>query len=660
MCVASRRSILPFVLAGLGLAVGAAALATPGDVTRVSLLDASGVAGGDQTAQGAAVSADGRFVAFTSTAKLTAADPAGKRQLYVRDRQSGRTVLASASAAGAPANLDVAEDVQDQSVPYAISGNGRYVVFVSDASNLVPGDANSTDVFRKDLATGAIVLVDVNDQGRQANAAVAGDPDISADGSRVVYVTGPASNLFPGDVDNQSDVVLRDLSANTSTLVSQSTGGALPNGATDHPAISADGRVVSFDGGATTTDLVPGQQPGDILVRDLAAGTTVRATVATTGATPGGAGFSDISGDGRYVVFQSALPYDPVEDTNGMPDVYRRDLATGTTVLVSARNGLAAASATGASTFPAISADGDRVLFQSDASDLVAGDGNAVSDAFVRDVAAAATTRVSTGPGGVQALNASTRAGLSANGGLAAFGYTDTQGQPLVPGDTNLKGDVFARELVPSDATPPPIAIAAPADGAAGPAQEVVVSGTVGPDPSGVVGATLNGAPLTLGPGGAFSATLSLSLGPTALAVSATDGAGNTATASRTVTRTPPAGPAPATPALLPVRPANLRYTLRKRRLLVRFRLPAPARVRVELLRVTPRPKTKPVRYRYTRVGKLVSRALGTGNRSVALVIPILTPGRYQLRVSTVAPGGLAQAVRVIVVSAPKKVARTG
>jgi Tol biopolymer transport system component len=656
--VATRPPIALLTLAALGLAVGAAALAAPGDVTRVSLSDAG--LGGDQQAQGAAASADGRYVAFTSTAKLTAADSGGRRQLYVRDRATGRTILASSSAAGVPANLDVDED--HQNVPYALSGDGRYAVFASTATDLVVPDANGPkkDVFRKDLATGAIVLVDVNGQSEQANDGVSGDPDVSGDGSRVAYVSGTATNLFPGDGNNAMDVVVRDLSANTSVLVSQSTQGAQANNFTERPAISADGRFVSFDGGALTTNLVPGQQPGEVLVRDLAAGTTTRATVTTAGATPGGANFSDISGDGRYVVFQTTTAYDPANDTNTGFDVYRRDLATGTTTLVTAKDGSTQSGATQGGILPAISADGTRVLFESDATDLLPGgaDANAVTDAFVRDVATARTTRVSTKAGGAEAPSLSARAGLSANGGLAAFDNTENPGQGLVPGDTNGKEDVFARELVPTDGTAPGIAIAAPAEGASGADQQVVVSGTVGPDPSGIVGASLNGAPLALGAGGAFSATVSLAVGPTALIVVATDGAGNTAAASRTVTRAPPAAAVPP-PTALRVRPTNLRYALRKRRLIVNFRLPAAARVRVQLLRVTPRPKTKPVRYRYTGVGRAVARNLGPGNRRVTLVIPLLKPGRYQLRVSTVAAGGLAQAVRTIIVKKkPTKAAR--
>ena len=659
--MASRHAILPLTLAALGVLAAVVAVASPGDVTRVSLLDASGTAGGDQDAQGAAVSADGRFVAFTSTAKLTAVDNGGKRELYVRDRVTGRTLLASASAAGAPADQDVIDD--QMNVPYAISGNGRYVVFVTPAGNLVPGDANTTDVFRKDLSTGAIVLVDVNAAGQQANGSVApGDPDISYDGNRVAYTSGQATNLWPGDANGVSDIVLRDLSTNAGLLVAQNSAGVPSDNFTERPAISADGRFVSFDA-AMSTNLVPGELQNEIVVRDTLNGTTDRATVTTAGAPIGNANFSDISGDGRYVVFQTAGVLDPANDPNTGFDVYRRDMVAKTTLLVSAKDGATQSGAATGGLQPAISADGSRVLFASDATDLIgAGDSNAVTDAYVRDVGTLRTTRISTGPGAVQLANASVRDGVSANGALATFGYTDTLGQGVVAGDTNQKADVFARELVPTDVTPPPISLAGPADGASGPEQQVTVAGTVGADPSGVVGATLNGAPLQLNQQGGFSATLNLPVGPTALTVAATDGSGNTSAVTRTVTRTLPAGATPGSPGspvlLRPVRPTSLRYTLKKKRLVVRFRLPAPARVRVQLLRVTTVPKSKPVRYRYKGVGKAVNRSFAAGDRSVTLVIPVLKPARYQVRVSAVSAGGLAQAVRAFTVKPPKKAAK--
>lgn len=188
-----RRAVLiraGFVSAALP-AGGAIALAAPGDISIVSL--SSGGAQGAQPVEGAAVSADGSAVAFTSAADLTGVPTGAVVQLDVRDRVAGATRLASASAAGRPANGAVdGEDVGN--IQFAVSGDGRYVVFASTATNLTPADTDSgTDVFRKDLATGEVALVSVASGGQKAGAAVFGDPDVSFGGGRVSFGTGLAT-----------------------------------------------------------------------------------------------------------------------------------------------------------------------------------------------------------------------------------------------------------------------------------------------------------------------------------------------------------------------------------------------------------------------------------------------------------------------------------
>jgi Tol biopolymer transport system component len=216
--------------AGAALIAATVAVAAPGDVALVSV--SSGGAQGATAADASAVSADGRFVAFTSSSALTATPTGGVVQLYVRDRVAGTTVLASASAAGAAANAAVdAEDVGN--VQFSIAGNGRYVVFASAATNLTPADADAgKDVYRKDLQTGEVALVSVNSAGQKANAAVFGDPDVSYDGRRISFGSGAATNLFPSDGNGASDIVVRDLGAGTTTLAAQSAAGVLANGTT--------------------------------------------------------------------------------------------------------------------------------------------------------------------------------------------------------------------------------------------------------------------------------------------------------------------------------------------------------------------------------------------------------------------------------------------
>lgn len=604
-----RRTAL--ALAAL-LATGAAGgVAATGDVTRVSVSD--GGAQSTAAAEGTALSADGRFVAFVSTAKLTGAETGGKKQLYVRDRQTGRTVLASASAAGVAANGDVNPGDAFNTF-FDISGDGRYAVFVSGATNLGGGDATATDdVFRKDLQTGAVTVVSVNTAGQQANAAVLGDPSVSADGARVAFTTGTATNLFPGDGGTASDVVLRDIAAGTTELVSRNSAGQQSNGTTERPSISADGRVVAFEAVLDSTNLFPGDtnNTNDIIVRNLAAGTTVAADVAADGTVKGG-NIPDLSGDGRYVVFQTGESLDPVNDASG-GDVYRRDLRAGVTTLVSARTG-ADGRGNGDSRIASISADGTRVAFESAATDLTAADGNAaVNDVYVRDVAGRTTTRASARADGTQADNASSTGIVAPDGGPVAFTYDDTGNKPFFTGDTNLLADVFLKELTASDTTGPAITVNGPSAPVAG--DSATLTGTVA-DPSGVAALTLDGAAVAVAADGTFSTTVRLGAPGTATTATFTarDGAGVTSTATRTVTRAPGAATAPKATALKVTRKGN--------RVTLRFRLTARATVTVRVVRAG-RP-----------AGPAITRRLGRGTRTVVVRLPRVRRGVHRVLVT--------------------------
>ncbi len=624
------RLRLSALLGAAGLLAAASAAAAPGDLTRVSVTDQGAQA--TPASSRTAVSGDGRFVAFTSTAQLTAAATAGKRQMYVRDRQAGRTILASASAAGVAANQDV--DEGDSFNPFIdLSGDGRFAVFASTADNLVAGDSGATnDVFRKDLVTGEIVLVSVGPGGVRADQSVLGDPAVSYDGSRVAYMSGTARNLFAGDVSNASDVVLRDIAEGTSTLVSVNSDEVQANGTTERPTISADGRVVAFEANQDSTNLFPGDlnAANDIVVRNLATGTTVAASVATNG-TALGASKPQISGDGRFVVFDTGAQLDPAVDTNMAQDVYRRDVVGGVTALVSARDGLDAAAAQGGSN-AAISADGARVAFESTATDLTASDANnATADVYVRTVAARATARASARSDGGQGANGSGIAAISGNGGVVAFTYDDNLAQPLVPGDANAAEDVFAKELTASDATAPALTVTAPEAGLTTAASQVTVTGTLAADPSGI-GALVVGGDALPPVAGPFSHTVQLgALGTsTSITVRAVDGAGNVSEITRGVTRRAAAATRP--------RATGVSARRSGRVMAVRFRLSGRARVRVEVLRIA---ATRP-RVRLVRAATPVTRVLAAGTRTVRLrLAPVPRGARYRVRVTVVAAAPL-------------------
>ena len=608
------------------LTTAALALGAPGDLSLVSV-STTGTQGTDPVEAGA-VSANGRHVAFTSKSALTGVATGGKVQLFVRDRATNTTVLASSSADGTPANGDVdAENVGN--VQFALSGDGRYAVFASTATNLSPGDTDAgTDVFRKDLTTGAVTLVSVDSSGQKANAAVGGDPDVSYTGGIVAFTSGLAANLFPGDNNNASDVVVRDISAGSTVLAAKTTAGVQANGTTERPAMSADGRVVAFEAPAGTFNLDPSDadtRGNDVFVRNLSAGTLAPASDPSKAV---GSGFPDISGDGRFVVFETGERYDPTNDPNALNDAYRRDMGTGSFVLASARDGSAAAG-DGAGTRPSISADGGRVAFGSTATNLTAAVDLAVKDVFTRDIATS-TTRLASVNGTTQGSTDSDRAAVAANGGLVGFVFTDPAVPPgtrLIATDINLQPDVFAKELAPTDATPPGLSLTGPPQGQSQIATQVPIGGSVS-DASGVASLTVNGLPLPLTSTGGFSTSLPLVLGPNAITIRAIDGAGNTAEAVRTVTRTglPPATSRPQLTAL--------KAGLSRGKLVLRVSLNANARVSVQVLRRTVRLKPRK-RVVLQGVAKPVTRSLLAGTRLIKLTPPKKV-GTYVVRVRVV------------------------
>ena len=378
------------------------------------------------------VSADGRYVTFASNStNLIHGDTNNWRDIFVRDLRTGSIVRASLGAGGVQAN-----GVSDQP---AISGNGRFVAFGSFATNLVPGDTNrQPDVFVRDLRTGVTRMVSVGRQGAKPN----GDnamPAMSANGRYIAFVSS-ASNLVAGDTNGVSDIFVRDMKIGVTRRVSVSSDGVQANdGHSDGPGISADGRFVVFDSAAT--NLVPGDTNGvtDVFVRDLIAGTTRRVSVGGGGAQADGATFQPaISADGKHVAFTSQATNLAATDTDAAADVLVRSLVTGVNTQVSFRtDSLPGSYAAG----PAISADGNLVTFVT-ASDLVPADTNSNQDIYLRDVGAATNELISADLSGDGAGADTADASISASGNRVAF---SSSVGTLVTGDTNGRDDVFVR-----------------------------------------------------------------------------------------------------------------------------------------------------------------------------------------------------------------------
>jgi Tol biopolymer transport system component len=222
------------------------------------------------------ISADGRYVTFESDAtNLVTGDTNGRRDIFVRDRNTGTTYLVSRDSAGAEAN-------GNSNTP-SISTDGRYVTFESDATNLVTGDTNGMrDIFVRDRQTGMSYRVSRDSAGAEANGN-SNTPSISADG-RYVTFESDATNLVTGDTNGMRDIFVRDRQTGTSYRVSRDSAGAEGNGDSYYPSISTDGRYVAFESDAT--NLVTGDTNGmrDIFVRDRQTGTSYRVSRDSAGA----------------------------------------------------------------------------------------------------------------------------------------------------------------------------------------------------------------------------------------------------------------------------------------------------------------------------------------------------------------------------------------
>ena len=440
----NRRPVTTLVLAGLlavpgftASTVTASAAPTVRHATTRASVATRGTQGNGQSA-GPAISANGRYIAFTSEGtNLVAGDTNDAQDVFVRDRITGATTRVSISTRGTQAD-------GSSFGPAAISASGRYIAFSSSATNLVAGTTGG--VFVRDRVAGTTTLVSVATSGAKA---AGGEPAISADGRYVAFIS-EASNLVAGDTNERPDVFVRDRVSRTTTRATVATDGTQANGDSFGPAaISADGRYVAF--GSNASNLVAGDtnERPDVFVRDRVRGTTTRASVATDG-TQGSLNSlqPSISANGRYVAFGSIASNLVAGDTNGIVDVFVRDRVAGTTTRVNISTRGAQTAHTDPDTMledselPTISADGRYVAFLSGAGNLVDCDTNGIVDVFVRDRVRGTTTRVSVATRGAQANQRSSEPAISANGRYVAF---SSDASNLVRGDTNGSSDVFVR-----------------------------------------------------------------------------------------------------------------------------------------------------------------------------------------------------------------------
>jgi hypothetical protein len=322
------------------------------------------------------VSGNGLFVTFRSTAtNLVPGDSNNFPDVFVKDLTTGQLERVSVSSSGGQANNGA-----DWSV---ISGDGRYVAFGSSSNNLVPDDTNGvTDIFLRDRQLGTTVRVSKSSSGIQANH-YCDRPTISSDGSLVAFVS-LASNLSPNDNNSDWDVFIHKVSTGETERVSITSDGGQPNDSVQTFDMSDDGQVVVF--ATRASNVVPGDnnQNPDVFVRDITLGTTTRISLSATGGElVGGSGHSgvSISGDGRYAVYASQGNNIVSNDTNLRDDIFRYDRATSTTIRASVSSTGMQSNADCYS--PRLSKDGDCITYSTTASSLVLEDQNGLQDAYL-------------------------------------------------------------------------------------------------------------------------------------------------------------------------------------------------------------------------------------------------------------------------------------
>lgn len=357
----------------------------------------------------------------------------------ISSNQAGPIIRVSVNSEG--------HDTNDRNRDPAISRNGKYVAFESESVNLVQGDTNSEfDIFVRDIENATVERVSISSNGAEGDGD-SYDPDISADGRYVVF--RDESALVTSDTNNDWDVYLHDRVANTTKRVSVGIGGSEPDDGSGHPSISDDGRFVVFESSAT--NLVNGDTNGidDIYLHDNLTNTISRLSVNSSNAQANGRNYDPvISGDGQFVAFYSAATNLVPGDGNDERDIFVKNLTTGAVEIVSIST--SGTQANDHSYGPSISADGRYVVFHSRATNLVLGDTNGVNDVFRHDRQSRVTSRMSVSTSGGEGDSSSDSAVISDDGNLVVF---ESIAINLVIGDTNGLNDIFVRDVIAAETT---------------------------------------------------------------------------------------------------------------------------------------------------------------------------------------------------------------
>jgi hypothetical protein len=413
------------------------------DLNTGAVFLASATTGGVQANNGSGspvISGDGTRVAFVSNASnLVSGVSSSTNEVFVKDLGTGAVFVASGDATDHPANANVSNPV--------LSTNGARVAFQTTATNLVTGAGGAnTEVFVKDLGTDAVVMASADTGGNQANNA-ATNPSISGDGTRVAFQT-QATNLVTGAGGGNSQVFVKDLGTGAVSLASTDAAGNEGNFSSISPVLSADGAHVAFLSNSTNFAAGTSQFVNHLYVKDLGTGALglEDTTAAGTLANANPANLS-ISGDGNYVAFESLLATNLVDnDYNGNSDTFLKNVGSGALSLISRRDPnlpvLTANAGAGTShEYREVSADGRYVVFTGGANLIFGVTGAHI---FRRDLVTGTTVAVDVTADGIPANQNSLDPSISADGNRVVFHSRATN---LVPGLSGNFDHIFVKDL---------------------------------------------------------------------------------------------------------------------------------------------------------------------------------------------------------------------
>lgn len=403
------------------------------DIRPVLVSQSSGGEQGNGDSDEPTISADGRYVAFTSKASNLVNDDRNQvSDVFVRDLQTNETILISRNSSGIQGN--------GRSANPSISADGRFIAFWSIASNLVNDDNNGMpDIFLHDQVSGETILISRGLDGEAGDKA-SYQPSITSDGQCIVFTSD--SRLTISDLNNVSDIYIYDKqvdTVNSLSFISRGSDGQVGNGRSLTPSTTADCQLIAFQSAASN---LGGNTPGynDIFLRARQANETSCINCVANTRLAGSSFSPVISATGLYLTFVSSTPL-VIEDNDHIPDIYLKDIASGEYFLVSRHT--VGTKANMESGEPVISPDGRFVAFMSEADNLSSNqDTNRDADIFLFDSSTSITFRVSRGLDGMQTNASSSRPAISEFGRYIAFATHTTS-----PEDTNGAQDIYLLSL---------------------------------------------------------------------------------------------------------------------------------------------------------------------------------------------------------------------